>query len=337
MSPALRIERAMRQSQRIMEKAAVEHGRAFTSQMREKIGVAEVALNEPYLPFALVHGELVYLRRLDKLQKRWSEVKLARIDIPGKPPADNGIELLEDEEGEGFGEGNDVFDDEDIFDSELESDIDLETNRALLEFKQDLDGHRQQAFGISQYVWVGGSCPLCAPNNGEIFEWGEGDEPGDVHPNCDCSADPVIEDLPYDPPIEPVYPIEDLIALLTGGGLARKLGMEAIKRVTGDKLPSAVKPRAENPKDILSPNGQFIGKPGNRPEVRIEKGGDEAARELYKRLSKGGVPDTPPGYPGEGTRLPNGDWVGYRPNSRSGSPTVDINIHDISFDRIHFL
>lgn len=68
-----------------------------------------------------------------------------------------------------------------------------ETNRFSLEAKQALDSERQQAFGIKQYIWVGGDCSLCAPNNGQIFTWGEGDEPGSVHPNCGCSAEPVLE------------------------------------------------------------------------------------------------------------------------------------------------
>ncbi len=94
--------------------------------------------------------------------------------------------------------------------------------------------------------------------------------------------------------------------------------------------------KPKEPKDILNPNGNPIGQQGKRPEIRIEKGGDKAAKELYDKLSKGGKPDTPPRYQGEGTRLPNGDWVGYRLESRSGSPTVDVNIDGVTFDKIHF-
>jgi hypothetical protein len=57
-------------------------------------------------------------------------------------------------------------------------------------------------------------------------------------------------------------------------------------------------------------------------------------RESYMNV---GTPDTPPDYPGEGTRLPNGDWIGYRPTSKSGPPTIDINVDGIPFDKIKFL
>jgi hypothetical protein len=142
----------MRQSQAIMEKATAVHWQAFTLQMREKIGIEKMILDEPYLPFAMVRAELGYLRRLDKLQQRLTSAKLLQLDI---------YPLYDGQEGDGEDEDNandfstpddDDDDDEedDAFDSELESDIDLATDLSLLEFKQDLDGYRQQAFGISQ-------------------------------------------------------------------------------------------------------------------------------------------------------------------------------------------
>ena len=39
---------------------------------------------------------------------------------------------------------------------------------------------------------------------------------------------------------------------------------------------------------------------------------------------------------GKGVKLPNGDWVGYRPRSKSGSPTVDVSINGNPFNKIHF-
>ena len=66
------------------------------------------------------------------------------------------------------------------------------------------------------------------------------------------------------------------------------------------------------------------------------EGRDKAAKDLYDQLNKGGKPDIPKKYPGEGTRLPNGDWVGHRPTSKSGPPTVDIHVDGVPFDKIKF-
>lgn len=93
------------------------------------------------------------------------------------------------------------------------------------------------------------------------------------------------------------------------------------------------------PKDVLNPNGKPIGYPGKRPQYRELPGGDKAARALYERLSKGGRPDTPLSYAasgGVGTRLPNGDWVGYRPQSKSDMPSVDIDVAGLPTTKIKF-
>ena len=61
--------------------------------------------------------------------------------------------------------------------------------------------------------------------------------PGDTHPNCQCWAEPLTD--PEEPkldPIEPVYPIEYLIGLLTGTGVAMKIGREIIKEYLEMKL-----------------------------------------------------------------------------------------------------
>jgi len=78
----------------------------------------------------------------------------------------------------------------------------------------------------------------------------------------------------------------------------------------------------ESPVDILKPNGQPIGKQGKRPEVRIVKGDKDAASKLYEKLTKSGTEEKRVGYPGVGKRLPNGDWIGYRDVSKSGSPLL---------------
>ena len=91
-----------------------------------------------------------------------------------------------------------------------------------------------------------------------------------------------------------------------------------------------------DPKDILNPGGRPVGRQGKKPKVREKDGGKKAADNLYDKLRKGGKPDTPKNYPGEGTRLPNGDWVGKRSKSKSGDPAIDLDIKDFPYNKIHF-
>jgi hypothetical protein len=210
------IERAMKQSRSLTDNAADEHLRAFKMQMREKIGVDDIAFNEPYLPFVLARCKLKYLRRMERLQQRLTSAKALQVTI-------------QNPENSGPIGGN----------GDTQEAIDGEKNRANIAAKQDLDAARQRGFGIKRYMWVGGDCPQCAPNDGEIFTWGEGDEPGTIHYNCNCSAEPVLDDSGIDdPPIEPVYPLESLAGLLAGGGLARALGRAAIARARGEGAPA---------------------------------------------------------------------------------------------------
>lgn len=59
-------------------------------------------------------------------------------------------------------------------------------------------------------------------------------------------------------------------------------------------------------------------------------GGDEAAREMFSHLTtgRGGVDVTPPAYPPSGRmiELPDGSRIGYGPDSKTGTPTVDIEV-----------
>ena len=71
------------------------------------------------------------------------------------------------------------------------------------------------------------------------------------------------------------------------------------------------------------------------PYARWKKGGKKAADELYDKLGKG-KPDKPKGYPGEGKRLPNGDWVGRRPVSKHGEPAIDLDVKDFPYKKIKF-
>src|SRR5262245_38837385 len=91
-----------------------------------------------------------------------------------------------------------------------------------------------------------------------------------------------------------------------------------------------------NPASILMPGGQPVGAPGTRPEIRELPGGSSAAQSMFNQLSQGGTPHTPPNYSGTGTNLPSGGWVGLRPVSKSGPPTIDVNVPGVPIDKIKF-
>ena len=73
-----------------------------------------------------------------------------------------------------------------------------------------------------------------------------------------------------------------------------------------------------------------------RKEIRMVKGGEKEAKELFKKLTKGGTEVTPAGYSGKRVRMPNGDFIGYRPVAKSGSPTIDLKVQGVEFNKIHF-
>jgi hypothetical protein len=295
---------------------------AFTAQMRELFGIERITLNEPYLPFLLVRAELLYLRRLARLDARLQATKsYAAYEW-------NGLEYKADDTG--------------TSDDDVASAIRAETNRASIEAKQDLDAARQQAFGVTQYQWHGGSCSICAPYDGQICTWGVGMQPGGVHPNCQCSGSPVADGAGESkPPGISGSDIADaalLLASLIPAVRAGRIGIAAVRGLgaVGRRVIGGMRRTTETPKDVLNPSGKPIGRPGRRSEAREMDGGEKGAKELYDKLSKGGIPETPKGYPGKGTRLPNGDWVGHRPISKSGPPTVDVNVNGVPFDKIKF-
>jgi hypothetical protein len=99
--------------------------------------------------------------------------------------------------------------------------------------------------------------------------------------------------------------------------------------------------------DILMPGGQPLGVKGTGPRasarLREVTGGPAEAELLFQELTQGGVDITPAGYPGKLIELPNGRGaIGYRPASRSGPPTIDVNVVDaagqpIPIEKIKFV
>jgi hypothetical protein len=99
--------------------------------------------------------------------------------------------------------------------------------------------------------------------------------------------------------------------------------------------------------DILMPGGNPIGVKASGPRARARlrevPGGLRAAEQLFNELSQGGTDVTPPAYRGTLIELPDGRRViGFRPSSRGGPPTIDVNAVDsngnaIPIEKIKFV
>jgi hypothetical protein len=81
------------------------------------------------------------------------------------------------------------------------------------------------------------------------------------------------------------------------------------------------------------PGGKPLGVKGTGPRasarLREVTGGRAEAERSFHELTRGGKDVTPAGYPGQLIELPNGrGTIGYRPTSRSGPPTIDVNAVD---------
>lgn len=99
--------------------------------------------------------------------------------------------------------------------------------------------------------------------------------------------------------------------------------------------------RSQELVDMVAPKGRPVGEKKGyaRESVRTLPGGRPAAEQFLKRLTEGRNPVdiTPRGYPGRLYRLDDGSVIGYRPSSRSGGPSIDVNIPGFStVRRLHF-
>jgi hypothetical protein len=96
-----------------------------------------------------------------------------------------------------------------------------------------------------------------------------------------------------------------------------------------------------SPRDLLFPGGVPIGTPGgkakNNQYIREVPGGPKEASDLFDELAKGGTPKTPATYPGIGAEVVGGGWVGLRPVSKSGPPTIDVDIPGIPIKKLKFV
>jgi hypothetical protein len=85
------------------------------------------------------------------------------------------------------------------------------------------------------------------------------------------------------------------------------------------------------------PNGKLIGAKGNKSSIREVPGGERAANDLFDDLTTGGQLVTIPTYPGTMFDLPGGGRVGLRPKSKSGEPTIDVDIPGVPIKKIKFV
>ena len=92
----------------------------------------------------------------------------------------------------------------------------------------------------------------------------------------------------------------------------------------------------ETPLDVLKPGGQNVGELGENSGVRVLPGGENGARELFDRLTKGGTDITPSGHIGKVIRLPDGSVISYRPRSKSGPSTIDVNVPGLNIRKLKF-
>ena len=92
-----------------------------------------------------------------------------------------------------------------------------------------------------------------------------------------------------------------------------------------------------SPFDLLVPGGIVVGTSGARPDIRVLPGGKGAADKLFAELSIGAIHVFVPHYPGTMKDLSAGGRVGYRPVSKSGPPTIDVDIPGIPITKIKFL
>lgn len=95
------------------------------------------------------------------------------------------------------------------------------------------------------------------------------------------------------------------------------------------------------------PGGKPIGVKGTGPrgsaKLREVTGGQAEAERLFHELTQGGKDIIPASFPGTLIELPNGrGTIGYRPASKSGPPTIDVNAVDsvgqpIPVEKIKFI
>jgi len=335
------IESVMKRAGQITERAAAEHLDAFTQQMREKLGVDEMALNEPYLPALLKEYEVRFLESLEKLfdriDKNMPEAPAKAAALPAPWPFE--YKALR-------------------FDKpllpQIEERLDMETIRYTRHLKQGLDGVRQQAAGIVKYIWrtVGDERvrPSHALNDGKIFTWGDGEDPGEAF-GCRCSGEPILEDAGQ--PIIQANPLGWTAAIAAAiarrAAILRRAGTRRAERAAEDAAkpkPTPAKP-AEAPRSPTKPKPDISKRPNNVPKYWEKKPSDKGEGTKYVdpknrgneiRIQKGDPNSKYPNQRGDYVRWKkDGQWLDKNGKPISGpearkSPDGHIPFEEFNFE-----
>ncbi|MEK6745702.1 MAG: minor capsid protein [Pseudomonadota bacterium] len=314
------IEEAMKNAQRTTELAIDEHWKEFLSQMRDKVGVENITLDEPYLKFEIVKNTLEFLKKLEKLESRFTTL----------PQVDKG---------------------------EFVMNLNATENRHVMSVKQNMDEQRQQEFGIKKYVWRTAMDdrvrPEHAANEGKVFEWKDGDGPG-TEENCRCSAEPFPDENgePVDHSLrDKILDITLLLASLIPQGRVAKIGIaivgklgkigeRIINKVGGNKppLPKPSEKPAEKPKPDITKRPKGIPK---NWETKPTKNGDGVVytdpknHGTYIKVQKGNPQSSNPGQRYDNVRVQkdgqsydvNGNKVPQK-SQESHIPIEDFKINE---------
>lgn len=97
--------------------------------------------------------------------------------------------------------------------------------------------------------------------------------------------------------------------------------------------------RGDRVRNLLMPGGQVLGQDGSNYKIRIMQGTVHDAEALFSKLTQGAriVPHPGRGALGKLAQLPNGDFIGLRYASKSGPPTIDVEIVGIAIKKVKFL
>jgi hypothetical protein len=88
---------------------------------------------------------------------------------------------------------------------------------------------------------------------------------------------------------------------------------------------------------MLMPNGKPIGQKGNKASIREVPGGQQEVDDFFDELTTGGAPAVVPSYLGKMVDLPGGGRAGIRHQSKSGVPTIDVDIPGVPIKKIKFV
>jgi hypothetical protein len=280
------IESVMKRAEDITKQTAEQHMQAFTRQMQEKVGVASVSLNEPYLPLLLKEGEVRFLTKLERFF-----YQMDSSEPPEPETATTSKWLLPRRlEYKAINLKNPLL-------PQVEDRLGIETIRYQLGLKQELDARRQQAFGISQYIWRTRGDDKVRPGHaaydGQLRKWGEGEAPGDGY-NCRCWAEPVPEGDGM-PKVE-VAVLDKLAAFgLLAARILRNAEARKIARATAERLFRSPVARDifKRPKNVPKewkklPSNKGEGTRYRDPknihnEVRVQKGKPDVSNPLQQK------------------------------------------------------